>query len=132
MPESALAKKLLLKPNHGAAVLNAPQGYIEQLGVKGAGTEVKGASGESLDFIQLFVKNARELQESVPAIKQALKKDGLLWVCYPKGSAEVKTDLNRDILWKAMGEFGLVGVSLVSVDNVWSAMRFRPSDKAGK
>jgi len=61
-----------------------------------------------------------------------LKKDGLFWICYPKGSSKIKTDLNRDILWAAMGKFGLAGVSLISIDNVWSAMRFRPTDKVGK
>jgi hypothetical protein len=60
-------------------------------------------------------------------VKRSLKSDGLLWICYPKGSSKMKTDLNRDILWGQMEKFGLAGVSLVSVDEVWSDMRFRPS-----
>jgi hypothetical protein len=54
----------------------------------------------------------------------------MLWVCYPKGSKN-STDLSRDVLWKAMEENGLVGVTLVAVDDTWSAMRFRPIDRVG-
>ena len=65
------------------------------------------------------------------AIK-AMKPDGLLWVCYPKGGRKAGTDLHRDILWDLMGkQTGLVGVSLVAVDEKWSAMRFRAADKVG-
>ncbi len=42
------------------------------------------------------------------------------------------TDLNRDILWAEMAPHGVTGMSLVALDGSWSAMRFRPSDKAGK
>ena len=48
------------------------------------------------------------------------------------------TDLNRDILWNAVktspgGRLqGLTGVTLVSLDDIWSAMRFRPSERVGQ
>ncbi len=61
-----------------------------------------------------------------------LKPDGLLWICYPKGGSRVKTDLNRDILWEEMKKYKLAGVAMVSVDNVWSAMRFRPAENVRK
>jgi hypothetical protein len=31
-----------------------------------------------------------------------------------------------------MEKFGLTGVSLISIDDVWSAMRFRTTNKVGK
>jgi hypothetical protein len=61
-----------------------------------------------------------------------LKADGIFWVSYPKGRSKVRTDLNRDILWKLMDKYGLAGVALISINEVWSAMRFRPADKVGK
>lgn len=61
-----------------------------------------------------------------------LKPDGMFWISYPKQTSKVKTDLNRDILWKLMEKHGLAGVAMISIDNVWSAMRFRPADKVGK
>jgi hypothetical protein len=43
-----------------------------------------------------------------------------------KPSAEGDPPLHRDTLQSALGEFGLAGVTLVSVDHVWSSMRVRP------
>ncbi|MBI4334592.1 MAG: hypothetical protein HY673_25330 [Chloroflexi bacterium] len=42
------------------------------------------------------------------------------------------TDLNRDIPWEAMWKYGMAGAATVSVDNVWSAIRFRLEEKLGK
>ena len=46
-----------------------------------------------------------------------------MWVAYPKGN---RTDLNRDSLWPILGEFGMRPISQVAIDEVWSALRFRP------
>jgi hypothetical protein len=35
--------------------------------------------------------------------------------------------LNRDILWKRLAKEGIDSVRQVSVDDVWSALRFRPA-----
>ena len=50
---------------------------------------------------------------------------------YPKAK-QAGTDLNRDILWNAVSPHGLSGVALVSLNDVWSAMRFRPSERVGR
>jgi hypothetical protein len=55
--------------------------------------------------------------------------DGLLWVAYPKGGAKIKTDVNRDRLWDALTGTGWRPVRQVALDDVWSAMRFRPADR---
>jgi len=125
------AKKLQIKTVGKAAVLNAPPGYAVQLGIETAAS-LAGVKAGSLDFIQVFAKSRQELDGVLADVLKALKNDGLLWVSYPKGSSKVKTDLNRDILWKAVGEHGMAGVSLVSLDDTWSAMRFRPAAKVGK
>lgn len=54
---------------------------------------------------------------------------GLLWLCYPKGGAKVDTDLTRDKGWETVKATGYDGLALVSLDETWSAMRFRPADK---
>jgi hypothetical protein len=91
------------------------------------------AAGEdqSLDFVQVFVRDSAELERLAPSAIAALKPDGLLWVCYPKGGSKAGTDLNRDVLWKLMEDRGFAGVTLVAIDSEWSAMRFRPPDRVG-
>ena len=46
-----------------------------------------------------------------------------LWVLYPKAN---RTDVNRDTLWPILAGYGLRPISQVAVDEVWSALRFRP------
>lgn len=42
-------------------------------------------------------------------------------------AGKLGTDLNRDKLFKLVEPHGIEGVRLVSIDDTWSAMRFRPS-----
>jgi hypothetical protein len=45
---------------------------------------------------------------------------------YPKGSSKrYRCDFNRDTGWAALGDVGFEGVRLISIDDDWSAMRFR-------
>ena len=45
--------------------------------------------------------------------------------------AKVPTDLNRDVFWEALEHLGVRPVTQVSVDEVWSALRFRPFAAVG-
>ena len=132
MADTTLAKKLQIKSGDRVAILNAPTDYLQLIGTLPFEEKLVTKVDPPLDFAQLFIKTSRELDNQVPEILKALKKDGLFWISYPKGGSKVKTDLNRDILWATMGKFSMAGVSLISIDNVWSAMRFRPTDEVGK
>ena len=132
MADSALTRKLQIKPRQRLLLLNAPPGFAEQLQPLPEGVELADRGDGEFDFVQLFVKNGEELNRFVSTAIQQVKHDGLLWICYPKGSSKVQTDLNRDLLSEMVEQFGWKSVSLVSLGNVWSAMRFRPADRVGK
>ena len=55
----------------------------------------------------------------------AASADRLTWVAYPK-SGQLGTDLNRDVLAARLTEEGVRPVRQVAIDDVWSALRFRP------
>ena len=133
MTASAVAKKLLIKPGHRITVLNAPDGYLDVLRPLPDGAELVESLERPVDVVQVFVRHSDELRSAGPTAVAAMKPDGLLWVCYPKGGKKAGTDLNRDILCELMGrQSSLVGVTLVAIDDAWSAMRFRPADKVGR
>jgi hypothetical protein len=132
MAQSNLIKKLLIKPGYRMAVLNAPAGYLDGLGTLPEGVELVTNPRSPLDFVHLFVKDKAAFEKLAAQALPFLKDDGIFWISYPKGSSKMKTDLNRDILWKLVEKHGLAGVAMVSIDEVWSAMRFRPADKVGK
>src|SRR5262249_23589089 len=87
------------------------------------------ADGKSKDFdcVQLFVENVKQLNRDGPRALKAVKPDGLLWICYPKGTSKVKTDISRDAGWDVVAAAGVEGGGLVAIDETWSAMRFRPT-----
>ena len=134
MTQSPLIKKLRIQPGQRLLVLNAPPGYVESLGKLPEGTRLSEQPDPEAkyDFGHLFAKNSSELADLVPVAVQAVQYDGLLWISYPKKSSKVETDLSRDALWELPGETSLRPVTQVSIDETWSALRFRPSEKVGK
>jgi hypothetical protein len=109
------------------AVLNAPEGYLERIGVARPGPD------HTLDFLLLFVADVAELKRLGPAAVASVKPDGLLWVTYPKGGkTRGATDLpatpwwhKRDVLGEITGVAGLLPVAQVAIDDNWTALRFK-------
>jgi|HigsolmetaGSP12D_1036236.scaffolds.fasta_scaffold00456_15 hypothetical protein len=124
--DEALVRKLRLPQAGRIAVLQPPAGYLERIGRTGENTTTADPEAGAFDFVQLFAADVAELNRHGPAALQAVKPGGLLWICYPKGSGAIKSDLNRDRGWETVRSAGWEGVSLVSLDDNWSAMRFRP------
>jgi hypothetical protein len=130
---SALARKLLLKPGRSVLLLNAPEGYAQSLVPLPEGARIITEPGEQADVTQLFVRDSADLARQADTAMRAVKRDGVLWICYLKGGAKAGTDLNRDILHAAVERtYGWTGVSLVAVDDRWSAMRFRRGESGTK
>ncbi len=122
---AVLAKKLKLRPGLRAAVVGAPPGYVERLAtVDGLalGTTLDGR----FDWIQVFVRTSAELADIVKPVTAAIEADGRVWICYPKGSSKIQTDLTRDKGWQPLDGSDLMWLSLVSVDETWSAFGLRP------
>jgi hypothetical protein len=123
MPESPLAKKIKLKPGLKAAVINAPENYLDEL--KHDADVAQKLSGK-FDWIQIFAKNKKELDALVPKAATALKPDSILWLSFPKGASKIQTDLTRDKGWEILQEMDLKWVTLISVNENWSAFALRP------
>jgi hypothetical protein len=60
------------------------------------------------------------------AAARQLAADRLAWIAYPK-AGQLDTDLNRDVLGKLLEEEGVRPVRQIALDEVWSALRFRPA-----
>jgi hypothetical protein len=126
-----VAQKLLIKSGHRIAVLHSPAGYAAVLEPLPDGAAIA-AEPASLDAVLTFVQNLADVDARLATARAAVKHDGLLWIAYPKGGTKADTDLNRDKLWQYVEQFALQGVALIAIDDTWSAMRFRPTDRVGK
>jgi hypothetical protein len=74
----------------------------------------------------LFLSEACRARGKVGPLVAAAKADRLAWLAYPK-AGQLGTDLNRDIVWKHMLARGVQAVRQIAIDEVWSALRFRPA-----
>ncbi|MBF7091582.1 hypothetical protein IUY40_08520 [Flavobacterium sp. ALJ2] len=121
-------KKLKFKNN--GTVLNAPKGIKEafiELGTK-ITFDKKTKSANTL----VFINNNQEFLNFLISDIENIESDSVLWFAYPKGTSKVKTDINRDTIRVTGEEFGLKTVSAISINETWSALRFRPIDSVGK
>jgi hypothetical protein len=124
MAISPIARKLQLKPGYR---INAPDGFPALVAPLPAGARLdQGVDDNSGDAVHLFVTSSVELRRDIPSALAALKSGGLLWVSYPKKSSGVETDLTRDVGWESIKDGGWEPVRQVSLDETWSALRFRP------
>ena len=123
-----LLDKLNYKWQGRIAVINAEDSFIISLSadLKNVMIDRKIDPRYPYDFIILFVKSVSEVQFLTPIALHNLLADGVLWVCYPKKtSKKYSSDIDRDHGWKALNDSGLFGVRVVSIDEDWSALRFR-------
>ena len=123
MPESALAKKMKLKSGLSAAVINAPENYVDALQHN---TALSPTLNGKFDWIQIFVRDKTELDALAPKAAKALKPESMLWISFPKGTSKIQTDLTRDKGWESLQALDLKWLTLVSVNETWSAFALRP------
>lgn len=120
-----LLKKLGIKPGHQLRTVNEPQAYWDWLAPLPEAAELNQKPDKvGLNFIHLFVKGKKEFKKEFLKNKKFLKKDGMLWVSWPKKSAKVPTDLDENIIRNFGLENGLVDVKVCAVDETWSGLKF--------
>ena len=125
MPTS-LAQKLQIKSGK-LIVLNAPKGYADQLAKELKDLVVATRAAGQAEAVLLFVNSLAETEGLTPKAGKLVKPGGMLWIAYAKGTSKVKTDVNRDKLWKAVEPIGWQPNRQIALDEVWSAMRFKPA-----
>lgn len=119
-----LIEKLGIKPGHLVLIRNAPRGYASTLGNLPPGA-FRYASGKGpFDVIQVFVSAESDLQAAIRAARLIMKRDGMVWVSWPKKSSGRKTDVDENDVRHAGLALDLVDVKICAVDDVWSGLKF--------
>jgi hypothetical protein len=113
-----LIEKLQIKPGQSLVILEPPAGVALPVGTAGG-------HPESAAVVIGFAVHRQDLDRLGPVISAA-RADRLAWIGYPKGG-KLGTDLNRDRLVAALAIEGIQPVRQVSIDDTWSALRFRPA-----
>lgn len=123
--ETPLAKKLGIKEGHTVTILNAPEYYWSLFESLPNHIENKAPNeAGAVDFIHFFTQSENELQGELLKLKSKLKKNGMLWISWPKKASKVPTDLSDMIVRDAGLKTGLVDVKVCAVDEIWSGLKF--------
>lgn len=123
--EFPLLKKLRILPGMKGKITNVPE-ELSNLYEYLSTNQMLSTEDNGYDFILAFVRSEEDVKEAASQIYD-LKIDGLIWMIYPKKSAVKASKISRDSGWSALQELGYQGIAMVSVDETWSAFRFRSS-----
>lgn len=120
MATRTIAERLLIKP--GTTVWASHLAHLDRVGPLPEGVScADGPDGATTALV--FADGEGSLRDTLAEHGDRLVGAGAVWVAYPKAN---RADINRDTLWPILGEYGLRPIGQVAVDDVWSAMRFRP------
>ena len=116
-----LPAKLGIKPGSRVLLDGAPPGLpLESLP---DGVALHRRPGrEPYDVILLFAPDTARLHIRWPALVPRLETAGRLWVCWPKKSSGVPTDLTENVVRGFGPTSGLVDVKVCAVDATWSGL----------
>ncbi len=113
----SLSKKLNVKEGMKIRVVAKPPGI--DLG------DLEETSARDAGALLVFASTLAEVDARCPPVIAASLEDRIAWIAYPK-ARQLGTDLNRDILWSHLLPRKIRPVRQISIDSVWSALRFRP------
>jgi hypothetical protein len=118
-----LAAKLQLKPNQPLKGVGTPHAVESEL------AELENTSDNQQEAALLFfITDQAALEVHREQIVEVASRDHLTWVAYPK-DGHLGTDLNRDSLAALLSESGVQPVRQIAINEVWSALRFRPGPR---
>lgn len=116
-----VSQKMGIKENSSAVFVNAEKEVLESINLPTL--DIQEELEEDMDYIHLFVKTQTEFIDHFPKLKPHLKPKGMTWASCPKGG-KVGTDLNIKSVIKLGYDFGLVESTCLSINSVWSGLKF--------
>lgn len=120
-----LTSKLGIKEGMDIAILHEPANYRKTLGTIPHGVEIDTSLTKgTYELIHVFVMHRKELEETIGAIIKHLSQNGMIWISWPKKSANMETDLHEQILRDVCLPEGIVDVKVCAIDETWSGLKF--------
>ncbi len=133
MSNQSLFEKLELKDEKTLLIQGIPSSIEKQFAKLSYAKNVTPLlKSKKVDFALVFAINQNQLNNVLKEVFPALRSTSKLWVAYPKPTSKIVSDLNRDCSWDILSNNCYESLSLVEVDNVWTAMRFQKSEELEK
>ncbi|MBM2714402.1 DUF3052 family protein [Mesorhizobium caraganae] len=82
-------------------------------------------SGTSLkyDAVHAFTRQRTEIEDRLGDVEAAIKRDGMVWVSWPKKASKVPTDVTESVVRAEALKRDLVDVKVAAVNEIWSGLK---------
>lgn len=129
MSNLTLLEKLQIKDEKSILIQGLPSSIEKQFAKLSYAKNVTPLlKARKVDFALIFAINSSQLITIMRDMMPALHIESKLWIAYPKQTSKIASDLNREGSWDYFTHNGYEGVSLVELDHMWSAMRFKKNE----
>lgn len=118
-----LAKKLGIKTGHKVAVINGPEEFRDLLvDLPDEVTFTGGLKGRP-DVVVAFYTRQAKLAKALPKLGDAVFPNEMIWLAWPKKTANVETDLTGDVVRAEVLATKLVDVKVCAISETWSGLK---------
>jgi hypothetical protein len=116
-----LLKKLRINLDEPLWLINAPDnchGLFPLVDIK-----EKLSGKQPVGQLMLFVVDSKELNHYLPVVSPYIFPETLFWICYPKKSGAITSDLILMDPWNIIFQSGYRGQTSASINDNWSGLR---------
>jgi hypothetical protein len=117
----SVEQKLGLTGSSRVRLLGAPDEFAEQI-------EAARQTDGQAELVILFVRTTADLDRELPTAMDSVAEGGNLWVAWPKGGKGASGDVTQLVVRERGMAAGWVDYKIASLDDTWSALRFRKRD----
>lgn len=118
-----LAKKLGIMPGHRVATVNEPAEFRSLLVDLPSDVDLDADLEERPDVVAAFYTERADLDAALGPLADAVFPDRVIWLAWPKKSANVATDLTGDVVRASVLATKLVDVKVCAISDTWSGLK---------
>ena len=75
------------------------------------------------DFVHGFTASRGVLEDNARPLMEAITRDGIIWISWPKKASKVPTDITEDVIREVVLPIGLVDIKVAAVSEIWSGLK---------
>ena len=105
-------------------MLNAPPGYRNWVAPLPEGAAIRSGAGKGdCDIVHLFLDSCAALGRELRQARGLIGSTGVIWISWPKKSANLATDIDENRIRDTVLTTDLVDVKVCAVSGIWSGLK---------
>jgi hypothetical protein len=78
---------------------------------------------QKYEAVHAFTRQRAEIEDRLGDVEAAIKRDGMVWVSWPKKASKVPTDVTEGVVRTEALKRDLVDVKVAAVNEIWSGLK---------